>query len=37
VSFICGQYADARVLSLAAACEQASQARRPPEYLPTID
>ncbi|HEX4723538.1 MAG TPA: amidase [Pseudonocardiaceae bacterium] len=37
VSFIAGQYADARVLALATAFEQASQARRPPTYLPTID
>jgi len=36
VSFITGRYADARVLALAAAFEQASLARRPPGYLPTL-
>lgn len=36
VSFICGRYADARVLALAAAFEQVAQARRPPAYLPTL-
>jgi amidase len=37
VSFIAGRFADATVLSLAAAFERASVARRPPTYLPTID
>jgi amidase len=37
VSFIAGRFADATVLSLAAAFERASAARRPPTYLPTID
>jgi amidase len=36
VSFVAGRYADLRVLALAAAFERVSQARRPPEYLPTI-
>lgn len=36
MSFICGRFADARVLSVAAAFEQAAQARRPPAYLPTL-
>jgi amidase len=37
VSFIAGRFADAKVLSLAAAFERASRARRPPTYLSTID
>ena len=37
VSFIAGRWQDAKVLSFAAAFEQAAAARRPPRYLPTID
>jgi amidase len=37
VSFIGTRFADASVLSLAAAFERATAARRPPAYLPTID
>jgi amidase len=36
VSFITARYSDQRALALAAAFEQASQARRPPTYLPTL-
>jgi amidase len=35
VSFMGGRFADARMLSLAAAFERAADARRPPTYLPT--
>jgi amidase len=37
VSFFAGRFADAKVLALAAAFEQASKARRAPSYLPTVD
>ncbi|MFD8501052.1 amidase [Amycolatopsis sp. NPDC059657] len=36
ISFMAGQWADARVLSLGAAYERAANARRAPNYLPTI-
>jgi len=36
VSFVARRYADLHVLALAAAFERVSQARRPPQYLPTI-
>jgi amidase len=37
VTFFAGRFADARVLALAAAYEQASKARRAPGFLPTLD
>jgi amidase len=37
VSFIGPRFADAAVLSLAAAFERATAARRPPTYVPTLD
>lgn len=36
VSFFAGRWADAKVLALAAAFERASQARKAPEFIPTI-
>ncbi|HEX3590744.1 MAG TPA: amidase [Pseudonocardiaceae bacterium] len=37
VSFFAGRFADARVLSLAAAFEAATKARRAPTFLPTVE
>lgn len=37
VSFVAERWADAKVLSFAAAYERVAAARRPPSYLPTID
>jgi amidase len=37
VSFIASRFEDAKVMAFAAAFEATANARRPPQYLPTID